>query len=44
MYGLIGLLFGIIDGIIGIVIIFQIINALRMKAKTLPFVGDISII
>ena len=42
--GIIGWLFGIIDGLIGIVIIFQIINALRMKAKTLPIVGDISII
>ena len=42
--GIIGWLFGILDGILGIITIFQIINALRMKAKTLPFVGDISII
>lgn len=42
--GIIGWLFGIIDGILGIITIFQIINALRMKAKTLPIVGDISII
>ncbi len=42
--GLIGWIFGILDGILGIVTIFQIINALRMKAKTLPFVGDVSII
>lgn len=42
--GIIGWLFGILDGILGIITLLQIINALRMKAKTLPFVGDISII
>ena len=39
-----GWVFSIINLLLTVTMIVQIVNALRLKAKTLPFIGDVTII
>ncbi len=39
-----GWIFSIVNLLLTVTMIVQIVNALRLKAKTLPFIGDVTII